>query len=231
MLSPPKTATSSATALTTATLTVPILYLLYRCYTVYHNIQHAKHYRQYEPTCILVCGGDEEREVEAIKLMQQHISKHNMQRLDLLVSSGCYGLDDKVYEPLRAARPLPVVILDHTAVDTVTNFTSCLRHLRAHRHHHVLLLTSAYHMPRAHSCSKVILEYGSGIAVTTYACAPTVQQHDAESTSRRWRDVLRSVVWLLTGMDGRWLNWVIHRQRCEAAERNGIEQLDSNKLG
>lgn len=226
MLTPAKSPTVSLTTLSTAALTAPLLYLLYRCYTIYNNLQQAKRHQQYPPTCTLVCGGDGEREIKAVKLMQQHAKERNSRRLDLLVSSGCFGLDDNVYKPLRAADQHALVILDHTAVDTVTNFTSCSQHLRAHHHKHVLLLTSAYHMPRAHACSKVILEYGSGIAVTTHACAPDVQQHDAESTSRRLRDVARCLVWLLTGMDGRWLNWLMHRERCEAAERNGIERMN-----
>eukprot|EP00435_Cladocopium_sp_Y103_P076323 s33_g91.t1 len=69
----------------------------------------------------------------------------------------------------------------------------------------VLLVTSAYHMPRARAIAEVMLG-ASGIEF---------EPREVESTKppeprwKIWRDVLRAWVWRVTGCDFRWLLKII----------------------
>ncbi|MBD2297283.1 YdcF family protein [Nostoc sp. FACHB-190] len=91
------------------------------------------------------------------------------------------------------------VYLDYEATDTVTNFTTLVDTFKQQQIQHVFLITSKFHMPRAKAIATIIL--GSrGIAFTPVS----VPSHstELESIFRILRDILRSLLWIITGYTG-----------------------------
>mgnify|MGYP001788432467 FL=1 len=95
------------------------------------------------------------------------------------------------------------VHFEFCASDTVTHFTCNARDFSRANTHHVYLLTSDRHMPRAKAIATVV--FGAyGIAVTPVS-VPT-DGVPSESVLRILRDSLRSVLWIVTGRTGASLN-------------------------
>jgi uncharacterized SAM-binding protein YcdF (DUF218 family) len=92
---------------------------------------------------------------------------------------------------------------DLRATDTVTNFTTLVNDFVAQKIWHVYLITSDYHMTRSRAIATLI--FGSrGIAVTPVTVASV--DKPPESMARIGRDVLRSLIWMITGRTGASLN-------------------------
>nr|WP_242051353.1 YdcF family protein [Nostoc spongiaeforme] len=89
--------------------------------------------------------------------------------------------------------------LDYRATDTVTNFTTLVEVFQQQQIHHIFLITSQLHMPRAKAIATVVL--GSrGIAFTPVS-VPS-QLTELEPIDLILRDVVRSLLWLITGYTG-----------------------------
>ncbi len=143
------------------------------------------------PQAILMLGGDISREKAAAQLAYQH------PLLPVWTSTGqppkaAYA----IFEAAGVSRDR--LHLDYRAVDTVTNFTTLVSDLQQHNIHHIFLVTSDFHMPRARAIATIVL--GSrGIAVTPI---PVPSPNPPEHWTRTARDCFRSVVWLITGRTG-----------------------------
>jgi uncharacterized SAM-binding protein YcdF (DUF218 family) len=140
---------------------------------------------------ILMLGGHPHREAIAARWARTHPELH------VWLSSGL-GPNQAypIFDALGVSRDR--ITLDYQAVDTVTNFTTLVKDLQRQNVHHLYLITSDYHMPRARAIATVIL--GSHRIAFTPVSAPTLRP--AESPLRICRDVLRSWLWLTTGWSG-----------------------------
>ena len=145
----------------------------------------------HRPQRILVLGGDADRE---------RMGLHLARRLDLpLVVSG--GTNPEYAQMLmRDAGLAPErVRLDYRAKDTLGNFTSLVDELQRDGVHHLLLVTSEDHLPRAMAVGAIVA--GSrGIRLTgvPVSCRPNCRD---ESLGKRFGDGLRAAAWVVTGRD------------------------------
>jgi uncharacterized SAM-binding protein YcdF (DUF218 family) len=77
----------------------------------------------------------------------------------------------------------------------------------------VLVVTSQYHVPRAAACAAVV--FGSHGII--FEMVPSDEflpaRARAEGRCRRWRDVLRCFVWVVTGWDGQGVAKLVHPDR------------------
>uniref|UniRef100_B8HPU3 DUF218 domain-containing protein n=1 Tax=Cyanothece sp. (strain PCC 7425 / ATCC 29141) TaxID=395961 RepID=B8HPU3_CYAP4 len=99
----------------------------------------------------------------------------------------------------QAGVPAEMIHYDRRSTDTVTNFTAIVRDLVRQDIHHVFLITSDYHMPRASAIATLVL--GSQGIVFTPVSVPTSPPKQ-ENQWRTLRDCLRSVLWMVTGVTG-----------------------------
>lgn len=144
-----------------------------------------------QPEAFLVLGGDPAREQAAAELATWS------PYLPIWISS-----PPDVEKTLQMFRNVPNTKLhiDVEAVDTVTNFTSVIDDLKEQEIHHIYLITSDFHMPRAKAIATVIL--GSQGIVFTPISVSSIQKQ-SESIPRILRDVVRSLLWIITGNTGR----------------------------
>lgn len=151
----------------------------------------ARHHHP-NPQIFLVLGGSQDRERFTAQLAQNYPS------LEIWVSSR--QPPEQIYTAFGEGDiPKTRVLIDSRAVDTVTNFTSLVRDLKAQNIQHIYLVTSDYHMPRSEAIAFVVL--GShGIAYTSIS-VPSRQP--PESWVKTIRDIGRSVLWVVTGKTGR----------------------------
>ena len=148
-------------------------------------------YQTSKPQAILVLGGAHEREPAAAQLAAQN------PQLNIWVSSGL--LPPQANEIFLTQNvSLTRVKLDYRATDTVTNFTTLVNKLQANDIRHIYLVTSDFHMQRSKAIAFWVL--GSrGIAYTPV----TVPSNQApEPYHKIWRDVGRSLLWIVTGRTG-----------------------------
>ena len=149
------------------------------------------------PQAIFVLGGGQDREVAATRLAHQYPD------LDVWISTG--SPIEKVLKIFtEAGIPLSRLHLDYRAVDTVTNFTTMVEMFKQQNVQHVYLLTSNFHMRRARAIA--FLVFGSqGIVCTTVEIPCDFTEVPpkclAESTIHVLRDVVRSLLWLVTKMN------------------------------
>lgn len=147
--------------------------------------------RSPHPQAILTLGGGPEREQFTAQFAQRH------PQLDIWVSSGIRAeAAREIFD--NANIPQNRVHLDYRAVDTVTNFTTLVEDLQAQGIHHVYLITSAFHMPRARAIGTIVL--GSHGIRFTPVSIPT--DRPRESMIRIVRDSGRSLLWVVSGRTG-----------------------------
>lgn len=143
------------------------------------------------PEAVFVLGGHETREKFAADLAQKH------PHLDVWVSSGSppeYVERIFKFRGIRSDR----LHLDYQAQDTVTNFTTLVDQLEARGINSIYLVTSDNHMTRARIIGEIV--FGSrGIMLQPVAVPSDMPP---ESLDKSLRDVIRSVVWLITGYTG-----------------------------
>lgn len=152
-------------------------------------------YQAPSPQAILTLGGGPDRETFTAQFAQRHPS------LEVWVSSGIPS--DQARAIFRAAGiPDARVYLDRRAVDTVTNFTSLVEDFKKRNFHHLYLITSDFHMPRAKAIATLTLG-SQGIAFTPISI-PTHQP--AEPWLPILRDSSRALLWIVTGRTGASLN-------------------------
>mmetsp|Transcript_6813 Transcript_6813/g.13514 ORF Transcript_6813/g.13514 Transcript_6813/m.13514 type:complete len:107 (+) Transcript_6813:367-687(+) len=103
--------------------------------------------------------------------------------------------------------------LDRRAIDTVTNFTTTAEDFRGMGCRRVLVVTSTFHMLRAKAIAMVVFG-GTGIASEFEPCDRSVADPaPREGWVRVVRDFVRGWLWLLFGIDGRWLARLRHPHR------------------
>jgi uncharacterized SAM-binding protein YcdF (DUF218 family) len=148
-------------------------------------------YQSPHPQAILTLGGGREREKFTAQFAQYYPS------LDIWLSSGSPPQQTR---PIFRTAGIPDnrVHLDYRAVDTVTNFTSLVEDLKRRHIQHIYLITSDFHMPRAKAIATIVLG-SQGIAFTS-VCIPT--REPVESQFHILRDVVRALLWLVTGRTG-----------------------------
>lgn len=159
--------------------------------------------RSPQPQAILMLGGGGEREEFTAYFAKDYPN------LDIWISS---GKDPNSIRAIFAAAKTPTrakanqsadrLHLDYSASDTVTNFTSMVTPLKQQGIHHVFLITSDYHMPRARTIATLV--FGSQGIVVTPIAIPSTQPR--ESSWRILRDVGRSILWIVTRHTGASLN-------------------------
>lgn len=140
---------------------------------------------------LIALGGDVEREIYAVYLAQLHEYRSAV----LYLTSG--SLDEE-YPGIKELGNR--CIIDRTAVDTLTNFTTLLPSLIASRVTHVVCVTSKCHARRANAIARMLL--GSRGIQVKMQVTPWASDGPSESLWRIARDILRSLTWLCTGWSG-----------------------------
>jgi len=90
------------------------------------------------------------------------------------------------------------VVLDYQAVDTITNFTTSVAFFKAHGIKQVSIVTSDYHSSRAKAIARIIFGFYNidFKFISLKSCQPP------EPLYKTIRDVLRAIVWIVTGYTG-----------------------------
>lgn len=149
------------------------------------------YYQSPLPQAILTLGGPPDREEFTAQFAQTYPS------LEIWVSSGIPPEQSRAI--FRAAGiPDSRVHIDQRAVDTVTNFTSLVADFKSLQIHHIYLITTDFHMPRAKAIATIVLG-SQGIAFTPVSI-PSNQP--PESKLRILRDSGRALLWIIMGRTG-----------------------------
>ena len=149
-----------------------------------------------EPQLIFVLGGVTDRESFTASYFR------NYPNLDIWVSSGS-PVAEKIFQ--EAGIPDSRVHLDCRATDTVTNFTTVVDDLKIRNINHVYLVTSEYHMLRSIAIGSIV--FGSQGITFTPVVSPTNRRYpEVNGETRIFRDMTRSLYWLLTGKTGESFN-------------------------
>ena len=144
-----------------------------------------------QPDAIFVLGGHEERERFAAKFALEH------PKIPIWVSSGSpQDYATKIFNNVGIKSDR--LHLDYQAKDTVTNFTSLVKELKAQGIDSVYLITSDNHMNRARIIGEIV--FGSQGIVLKPIAVPS--NGSPEPIEKMIRDGGRSVLWLLTGKTG-----------------------------
>ena len=177
----------------------------------------AAHRRQRLPvTAILVLGGDLERERAAARLCggrgDARSGCWSDANVPLLVSSAHAGAEGLFLSCGVAERRL---LVDDSAFDTLSNYTTALKLLPPGSRTHVAVLTSGYHARRAAVLAALVLgSCGTACTVTAVQHAGPASAGEDETARRRWRDALRGALWALTGVDaGEAVGRYVHPER------------------
>jgi len=143
------------------------------------------------PQAILTLGGGSDREEFTAKFAEIHPS------LEIWVSSGIPP--DNARQIFQAAGIAQTrVHIDGRAVDTVTNFTSLVKDFKKRNFQHIYLITSDFHMRRAHAIATFVLG-SQGIAFTPVSVP---SDKPPESWLHVLRDSGRALFWVITGHTG-----------------------------
>jgi uncharacterized SAM-binding protein YcdF (DUF218 family) len=141
------------------------------------------------PQAIFILGGGLDREEFAAQVTQYYPD------LDIWISSGV--ANDESRRAFQAAGiPQQRVHRDYRARDTVTNFTTIVDNFQQQGIHHLLLITSDFHMPRAKAIATIVL----GIQGITFTPLPVPSNQPKESTARIVRDIVRSLLWVVSSL-------------------------------
>lgn len=138
---------------------------------------------------VLVLGGSIRREISVAKVAKQNPT------LKILISRGS---DDPCIFYLfeRANAPMNNVWLEKCALSTFDNFFFSVPILQQWDVHHVLVITSPSHLPRAKWLARIHLN-AQGIAVKVKTVKEVGRPGNNESLWKTRLDVTRSVMWAL----------------------------------
>ena len=143
------------------------------------------------PQAILILGAGSDREEFTAQFAKMYPS------LEIWISSGT--TPDNAYKIFQAVGiPKTRLHLDNRAVDTVTNFTSLVGDFNKRNFHHLFLITSNFHMPRAKAIAIFVLG-SQGIAFTPVSVP---SDKPPETQIRILRDSARAMLWVFTGYTG-----------------------------
>jgi uncharacterized SAM-binding protein YcdF (DUF218 family) len=149
------------------------------------------YYQSPLPQAILTLGGPPDREEFTAQFAQTYPS------LEIWVSSGTPPKQSRAIFQ-AAGIPDTRVHIDQRAVDTVTNFTSLVTDFKRLQIHHIYLITTDFHMPRAKAIATIVLG-SQGIAFTPVSIP---SKEPAESWLRILRDSGRALLWIIFGRTG-----------------------------
>lgn len=153
------------------------------------------------PQAILTLGGGIQREIYTAAFAKPR------PQLDIWVSTGQEEAKVRAIFT-KSGIDNRRVYLDYQAVDTVTNFTSLVHEFKSRNLHHLYLITSNYHMPRARAIATIVL--GSQRIAITPVEIPSIRP--PEPTWKQYRDISRALLWLITHHTGASLH-ALHRER------------------
>lgn len=170
-----------------------------------------------QPQGIFVLGGHPDREKAAAT-----VAKH-YPNLEIWISSG--SQPDVIRNIFQDAGVTSNRIhLDYSASDTVTNFTTLVSEFERQRLRHLWLITSDFHMARSQALASLIL--GSHWITYTPHAVPS-NDRPPESILRMGRDIIRAVVWLVTGQTGEVLS---EKLSLESDQHSEVSVLAPEKL-
>ncbi|MGF1961864.1 MAG: YdcF family protein [Aulosira sp. DedVER01a] len=165
-------------------------FILVLCSIIPLRIELAS-YQAPRPQAILTLGGSSDREEFTAQLAKWYPS------LEIWVSSG--SPPDEVYKIFQTAGiPKSNLHLDYRATDTVTNFTTLVSDFKERQIQHLFLITSHNYLPRVKAIAFLVL--GSQGITFTPLSVPSDQPK--ESRLRILRDIVRSLLWIVTGHTG-----------------------------
>ena len=183
-----------------------IPFLLRVVHALLNSVQALLH-TGHAPFAALALGGDIRREHYAIQLMR---TRRELQNSKLYISSGDVRPTASVLQTLRQDR----VVIDHRAVDTLSNFTTLVDNFVKEGIRHVVIITTAEHAPRAHAIAFIVLgskRISSEIVRVLPGSNDRVVR--VESRLRIVRDVLRALLWVATGWSARHIALWLHPDR------------------
>lgn len=149
----------------------------------------------HQPQAVLVLGGSTsalEREKFAAKFARQYPD------LPIWVSGGSPNQQYTQRVFARAGIDPTRLRLDYQAVDTVTNFTTLVDELQANKIKSIYLITSDYHMRRAHVIGEIVL----GSHGIDFKAVSVPSKRSQEPIEKVIRDGARSILWVITGHTG-----------------------------
>jgi len=170
---------------------------------------------QERPQLALILGGCERRELLAADWFAKKFPE-----IPILLSSGAASQDQlvlaqSIYNSTECSTA--PVLIDCSAVDTVTNFTTTAHALRKCGISSVVIATAREHSFRAELVGRIILA-SHGVKI---AAVHPVQSAERlhESRVRALRDLVRAVLFVFCGVHFGCLNSLLHPQRVAAANR------------
>jgi uncharacterized SAM-binding protein YcdF (DUF218 family) len=147
------------------------------------------------PQVIFTLGGGSVREEFTAEIAKYYPD------LDVWISSGVEKQESqRTFQQAGIAENR--IHRDYSATDTVTNFTSLIDKFQQRNIHHVFLVTSDFHMPRAKAIATLVL----GSRGITFTPLPVPSNKPKESTTRIIRDSVRSILWIFSGRTAANLN-------------------------
>lgn len=180
------------------------------------------------PPLLLILGGSRDREIAAARLTASLPVLRSVRAL--VLSSGAATAEDLTVASAPGVN-IHNVVIDRSAVDTVTNFTSTAAALVSNGIDHVAVSTSREHARRAKLVGTIIygacgihLSFAMAELDVAAECGATPQGLDAsppseEGLARCIRDVLRALLWSVTGVDGTLFARLWHPHRAADAQR------------
>lgn len=140
------------------------------------------------PQLIFILGGGIDREELAAQIAQYYPN------LDIWISSGVEKQESqRAFQ--KASIPESRIHRDYSATDTVTNFTTLVDKFQNSNIHHIFLITSDFHMPRARAIAVLVL----GSRGITFTPLTVPSNKPKESSVRIIRDSIRSLLWIFSG--------------------------------
>ena len=148
-------------------------------------------YQQPFPQAILTLGGGPVREIFTAEFATSH------PQLPVWVSTGSIEIIAReIFQGIGVDNRR--VYIDRRATDTVTNFTTLVNDFKKQKIQHIYLITDDFHLPRAKAIALVVLG-SKGITFTPIAIETNVTP---EPKIKIFRDVMRSLFWVITGHTG-----------------------------
>ena len=166
---------------------------------------------------LIILGGGIGRELAATRFAATALP-----HVPMVLSSGAASAEQLKEAHARAASHRDprgwraAVVVDRTAVDTLTNFTSLAAALETAGVQAAACATSPAHAPRAAAVGSIVLG-AYGVQLRTHAIDCPAESH--EGAWRAWRDVVRALLWVLCGVDLSGLNALVHPARVASARR------------
>ena len=171
-----------------------------------HAVQVARSARP-PPSVLVILGGDRSRELAVAR------AAVCLPTVTLVVLSSGAASEEELQSAI-GDRHVNVMV-DRTAVDTVTNFTTLAEGLAAAGVDAVVVGTSASHARRAVAVGRIVLG-AVGVHLVHMVSVPEGSAGGDEAWWRLVRDVLRALLWALVGVHGGSVTGYVHPARVMA---------------